>query len=272
MPTQREKAERFRELHEAPGTFIIPNPWDGASARILEAMGFPALATSSGACAATLGRRDGAVSRDEALSHATLIVENTGLPVAADLENCFADDPAEAAETIRLAAAAGLVGGSIEDATGRPEHPLFDFDLAVERVAAAASVARSLPFPFLLAARTEGLLRGHASLQDVVHRLQAFEKAGADVLFAPGLPDIEAVRTVCRSVSKPVNFMVGIPGRSFTVAELSAAGVKRISLATSLYKAAITGFLSAINEVRDHGTFTYVESSISTRDLAGYLA
>ncbi len=272
MPTQREKAERFRELHEAPGTFIIPNPWDGASARILEAMGFPALATSSGACAATLGRRDGAVSREEALSHATLIVENTGLPVAADLENCFADDPAEAAETIRLAAAAGLVGGSIEDATGRPEHPLFDFDLAVERVAAAASVARSLPFPFLLAARTEGFLRGHANLQDVVHRLQAFEKAGADVLFAPGLPDIEAVRTVCRSVSKPVNFMVGIPGRSFTVAELSAAGVKRISLATSLYKAAITGFLSAINEVRDHGTFAYVESSISTRDLAGYLA
>jgi 2-methylisocitrate lyase-like PEP mutase family enzyme len=271
MPTQREKAERFRELHEAPGAFIIPNPWDGASARILEAMGFPALATSSGACAATLGRRDGAVSRGEALSHASLIVESSSLPVSADLEKCFADDPAEPAETIRLAAGVGLVGGSIEDSTGDSANPLFDFDLAVERVAAAAAVARTLPFPFTLAARAQNFVGGNPDLNETIKRLQAFEKAGADVLFAPGLPDIEAVRTVCRSVSKPVNFMVGIPGRSFTVAELSAAGVKRISLATSLYKAAITGFLSAINEVRDHGTFAYVESSISTRDLAGYL-
>lgn len=272
MPTQREKATRFRELHEAPGTFIIPNPWDGASARILEAMGFPALATSSGACAATLGRPDGAVSREEALAHAALIVQNTSLPVAADLEKCFADDPAGAAETIRLAAGAGLVGGSIEDATGDPERPLFEFEFAVERVAAAANVARSLPFPFVLAARTEGFLRGNSGLQEVVRRLQAFEAAGADVLFAPGLPDMAAVRTVCQSVSKPVNFMVGIPGRSFTVAGLSAAGVKRISLATSPYRAAVTGFIAAITEVRDHGTFGYVNSSVSTRELAAYLA
>lgn len=271
MPTQREKAIRFRELHEAPGSFIIPNPWDGASAKILEGLGFPALATSSGACAGTLGRRDGRVTREEALDHARLIVENSSLPVSADLEKCFADDPNEAAETIRMAADVGLVGGSIEDSTGDPSNPLFAFDFAVERVAAAASVARSLPFPFTLAARAQNFVGGKPDLEDTIKRLQAFEKAGADVLFAPGLPDIDAVRAVCQSLSRPVNFMVGIPGRSFTVAELTAAGVKRISLATSLYKAAVTGLLAAAKETLERGTFTYVESSISTRDLGAYL-
>lgn len=271
MPTQLEKANAFRDRHNAPGTFVMPNPWDGASTRILETMGFPALATSSGASAATLGRKDGGISRDAALAHAALIVANTSLPVAADLEKCYADDPAPAAETIRLAASVGLVGGSIEDATGTADQPLFDFELAVERVAAAASVARSLPFPFTLTARTESFLYGNPDLDDVIRRLQAFEKAGADVLFAPGLPDIAAVRAVCQSVAKPVNFMVAIPGRSFSVAELSAAGVKRISLATTLYRAAIAGFLAAIGEVRDRGTFGYIEESVPGSDLAAYL-
>lgn len=272
MPTQSEKAARFRDLHSAPGSFLIPNPWDGASTKILEALGFPALATSSGACAATLGRVDGRITRDEALAHALLIVENTSLPVSADLEKCFADDPKEAAETIRLAADAGLVGGSIEDTSDDPANPVFAFDLAVERVAAAAAVAKSLPFPFMLAARAQNFVRGKPDLDDTIRRLQAFERAGADVLFAPGLPDLEAVRKVCESVSRPVNFMVGMPGRSFSVAELTAAGVKRISLATSLYKASVTGFLAATTEILEHGTFGYVETSIPSRDLAAYLA
>jgi len=271
MPTQLEKANRFRDLHTAAGSFVIPNPWDGASAKILEALGFRALATSSGAQAGTLGRRDGQVSRDEALAHCKVIVECSNLPVAADLEKCFADDPKGVAETIRMAADIGLVGGSVEDATGDSANPLFAFDAAVERVAAAVEAAKSLSFPFTLAARTESFLRGNPDLNDVIKRLQAFETAGADVLFAPGLPDLDAVRTVCQSVSKPVNFMVGIPGRSFSVAELSEAGVKRISLATSLYKAAMTGFLAATKEVLEQGTFGYVETSVSNREFSGYL-
>jgi len=271
MPTQLEKANRFRELHGAPGSFVIPNPWDGASAKILEALGFQALATSSGAQAATLGRRDGQVTRDEALAHCRVIVECSNLPVAADLERCFADDPQGVAETIRMAADIGLVGGSVEDATGEAANPLFAFDAAVERVAAAVEAARELPFPFTLAARTESFLRGSTDLDDVIRRLQAFEKAGADVLFAPGLPDLEAVRRVCQSVSKPVNFMIGVPGRSFPVADLTEVGVKRISLATSLYKAAVTGFIAATKEVLEQGTFGYVESSISMRDFNRFL-
>ena len=262
MPTQAEKARIFQELHSAPGSFVIPNPWDGASARILSALGFKALATSSGACAGTLGKRDGRITRDEALTHAALIVESTDLPVSADLERCFAHDPREAAETIRLAAGVGLVGGSIEDSTGNPSKPLYGFDEAVERVAAAAGVARS---------RAQNFVGGNPDLGDTVRRLQAFEKAGADVLFAPGLPDIEAVRTVCESVSKPVNFMVGMPGRSFPVDQLTAAGVKRISLATSLWKAALTGFLAATKEILEQGTFGYVDTSVSSRELAAYL-
>src|SRR5512134_3337603 len=214
--TQSDKAARFRALHEGPGAFVIPNPWDAGSARILAALGFPALATSSGASAGVLGRRDGKVTREEALAHARAIVEATDLPVSADLEKGFGDAPAAAAETIRLAAEVGLVGGSIEDATGDPTRPLFDVGLATERVAAAAEAARALPFAFTLTARAENFLRGHPSLDDTIARLQAFERAGADVLFAPGLPDLAAVARVCGSVSKPVNFMVGIKGRSFT--------------------------------------------------------
>jgi 2-methylisocitrate lyase-like PEP mutase family enzyme len=269
--TQSDRAVRFRALHEGPGAFVIPNPWDAGSARILAALGFQALATSSGASAGVLGRRDGAVTRDEALAHARAIVEATDLPVSADLEKCFADAPADAAQTIRLAASVGLVGGSIEDATGNKDKPLFDIGLATERVAAAVAVARALPFPFTLTARTESFLRGNPNLDDVIKRLQAFEQAGADVLMAPGLPDLAAVRAVCAAVSKPVNFMAGIRGKSFTVAELTAAGVKRISLATSLYRSAMSGLIDAAREVKDKGTFDYVARGVSTPDLAAFM-
>ncbi len=269
--SQAEKARKFRALHEAPGAFVVANPWDAGSARLLAGLGFEALATSSGAKAGVLGRRDGKVSREEALANARLIVEATDLPVAGDLEKGFGDDPEAAAETIRQGAAVGLVGGSIEDATGDKDRPLFDIGLATERVAAAVAAARSLPFPFTLTARAEGFLRGRADLDDVIRRLQAFEKAGADVLFAPGLPDLAAVRTVCGALGKPFNFMVGIKGRSFSKAELEAAGVKRISLATSLYRAAMTGLLDAAKEVREKGTFTYLDNTIATPDLNAFM-
>ena len=257
--TQSEKATHFRALHEGPGAFVIPNPWDAGSAKVLADLGFQALATSSGASAAVLGKRDGEVTRDEALAHARAIVMATDLPVSADLEKGFGDAPEAAAEAIRLAADVGLVGGSIEDATGYKDRPLFDIGQATERVAAAAQAARSLPYPFTLTARTENFLRGNPDLDDTIKRLQAFERAGADVLFAPGLPDLNAVRAVCGAVSKPVNFMVGMKGKSFSVAELEAVGVRRISLATSLYRAAMTGLLAAAREVKEQGTFGYLD-------------
>jgi len=269
--TQSDKAVRFRALHEGPGAFVIPNPWDAGSARILAALGFQALATSSGASAGVLGRRDGAVTRDEALAHARAIVEATDLPVSADLEKGFGDAPAVAAETIRLAAAVGLVGGSIEDATGDKNRPLYDIAQATERVAAAVQAARALSFPFTLTARTENFLRGNPSLDDTIARLRAFEKAGADVLMAPGLPDLAAVRAVCAAVSKPVNFMAGIKGKSFTVAELQAAGVRRVSLATSLYRLAMTGLVDAAREVKDKGTFGYLDRSLGTPDVNAFM-
>ena len=264
--TQNEKAARFRALHDGPGAFVIPNPWDVGSARILAGLGFQALATSSAASASALGRRDGGLTRDEALAHARLIVDATDLPVSADLEKGFGDAPEVVAETIRLAAEVGLVGCTIEDATGNPDRPLYDFGLAVERIAAAAEAARALPFPFILTARAHNLLYAAPSLDDTISRLQAFEKAGADVLFAPGLPDLAAVSAVCAAVSKPVNFMVGIKGKSFSVGELAAAGVRRISLATSLYRAAMTGLLDAAREVKDTGQFGFPRPM---RDNAG---
>ena len=265
--TQREKADRFRALHQGPRAFVIANAWDAGSARVLAGLGFPALATSSGASAGVLGRRDGQVTRDEALVHARAIVEATDLPVSADLEKGFGDAPAAAAETIRLAGEVGLVGGSIEDATGDKDRPLFDIAHATERVAAAVEAARGLSFPFTLTARAENFIRGNPNLDDTIRRLQAFESAGADVLMAPGLPDLASVRSVCSALSKPFNFMVGIRGKSFTVAELEAAGVRRISLATSLYRAAMGGLLSAAREVQDKGTFGYLDQALATPDL-----
>src|SRR5919112_4862449 len=225
--SQQEKGERFRELHRRAGTFVMPNPWDAGSARMLAGLDFEALATSSGACAGTLGRRDGAVTRDEALAHARAIVEAVDLPVSADLERCFADEPAGVAETICLAAGVGLAGASVEDATGRPERPLYSLEEARARVRAAAEAARSLGIPFVLTARAENFLRGNPDLGDTIARLRAYEAAGADVLMAPGLPDLEAVRAVCAALSRPFNFMAGIKGKSFPIEELAAAGVKR---------------------------------------------
>ena len=270
MDNQHERTARFRALHES-GVFVIPNVWDGASAAIMAGLGFKALATSSAACAATLGKLDGEVTREEALEHARVLVAVSECPVAADLENGFGHAPETVAETIRLAAAAGLVGGSIEDASGDPRAPIYEFEHAVERVAAAVEEAHGQRFHFVLTARAENFLHGRSNLDDTVRRLQAFERAGADVLFAPGLPDLAAVRTVCSALKRPVNFMVGIPGKSFTVADLAAAGVRRISLSTSLYRAAMTGVLAAAREVSERGTFSYLDSIVSGSELGRYL-
>jgi 2-methylisocitrate lyase-like PEP mutase family enzyme len=264
--TQHDKALRFRALHEA-GAFVIANAWDGGSARVLAGLGFAAIATSSGASAGVLGRRDGQVTREEAFAHCRAIVQATDLPVSADLERGFGDAPEDAAQTIRMAAEIGLVGGSIEDATGRADQPLYPMSQAVERIAAAVEAARALPFAFTLTARCENFLRGKPDLDDTIARLQAFEKAGADVLFAPALPDLDAVRKVCGALDKPFNFMAGIPGKSFTVAQLSEAGVRRISLATSLYRAAMSGLVQAAREVHDQGTFTYLDGIIGGGEL-----
>lgn len=265
--TKNEKATRLRELHQQPGAFVIANAWDGGSARILASLGFEALATSSGASAATLGRRDGMVTRKEALAQARTIVLATDLPVSADLEKGFGDSPEDVAETILLAAEVGLVGGSIEDASGNESKPIYDITHATQRIHAAAQAARSLSFSFTLTARAENFLRGIPDLEDTIKRLQAFEKAGADVLFAPGLPDLESVRAVCAAVSKPVNFMAGIKGKSFTVAELEEVGVKRISLAASLYRAAMSALREAAREVKESGTFEYLERSMTAAQL-----
>jgi 2-methylisocitrate lyase-like PEP mutase family enzyme len=264
-------AARFRALHAAPGAFLIGNAWDAGSARVLASLGFPALATSSGACAGTLGRRDGNVTREEALAHARAIVEATDLPVSADLEKGFGDAPSDAAETIRRAGEVGLAGGSIEDASGDKDKPLYDIAHATERVAAAVEAARKAGAGFVLTARSENFLRGNPDLDDTIRRLQAFEKAGADVLMAPGLPDLAAVRAVCAALSKPVNFMGGIKGKSFSVAELEAAGVKRISVATSLYRAAMTGLLEAAREVKEKGSFGYLERAMPTPELNKFM-
>jgi 2-methylisocitrate lyase-like PEP mutase family enzyme len=265
--TQAEKGDRFRRLHDGPGVFVVPNPWDVGSARLLAGLGFQALATSSAAAAAALGRRDGGLSRAEAMAHARVIADATDLPVSADLERGFGDAPEVVAETVSLAAEAGLVGCTIEDATGLADRPLYDLSLAVERITAAAQAAHALAFPFLLTARAHNFLFAGASLDETIRRLQAFEGAGAKVLFAPGLPDLDAVRSVCRAVTRPVNFMAGIKGKSFSVAELAAAGVRRVSLATSLYRAAMTGLLEAARETRDEGRFGFLDRCLTTSEL-----
>lgn len=264
---QKDKAERFRALHDGPGAFVIPNPWDAASARILAGLGFQALATSSAASASAAGRRDHGLTREEAMAHSRSIVEATDLPVSADLGKGFGDAPEAVAETVRLAAEAGLVGCTIEDSSGDPARPLYDEQLAVERIAAGVEAARALPFPFLLAARAHNFLYANPRLEDTIRRLQAFEAVGAPVLFAPGLPDLASVRTVCAAVSKPFNFMAGIQGKSFAVAELASAGVRRISLATSLYRAAMTGLVNAAREVKDAGGFGFLDGCVSTAEL-----
>jgi 2-methylisocitrate lyase-like PEP mutase family enzyme len=260
-----EKAIRFRALHAGPKPFVIPNPWDGGSARLLESLGFQALATSSAAAAMTLGRRDYGITRDEALTMARVIVEATDLPVSADLENGFGNAPEAAAETIRLAGGIGLAGGSIEDSKRGGASPIYDLGHAIERVTASVQAARALPFPFVFTARAEGLLHGQ-KLDDVIARLQAYEKAGADVLFAPGIKTIADARTVCAAVGKPVNFMGGMPGAP-TIAELETAGVRRISLATSLYRAAMTGLRDAAKDVLQTGTLNFTNRIMPSAEL-----
>jgi 2-methylisocitrate lyase-like PEP mutase family enzyme len=267
--SQHDKAVRFRALHAAPGAFVIPNPWDAGSASLLASLGFPALATSSYAAAGTLGRRDGDVTRDEALAMAREIVAVTDLPVSADLENGFGDSVSVVRETIRLAAGAGLAGCSIEDAPA--EAPAYDLGLATERIAGAAEAARALSFPFVLTARAENFARGKPDLDDTIRRLQAYERAGADVLFAPGLPDLASVRAVCSAVTKPVNVVAGTKGRPFTVEQLAAAGVKRISLAISLYRAAMTALRDAAQEVREHGTFNFAERAMPSAEITAVM-
>jgi 2-methylisocitrate lyase-like PEP mutase family enzyme len=269
--TREQKYEAFRSLHQRDGVFVIPNPWNAGTAKILTALGFDALATTSAGYAFSAGHRDTPVelSRDEILKNAKDIVDATHLPVSADLQDGFGPSPETCAATIRLASSIGLAGGSIEDATGDPDNPIYDFQLAVERVEAAAETAQT--HHFLLTARAENFLHGRPNLDDTIRRLQSFAEAGADVLYAPGLPDLEAIRQVCRSVSKPVNVLMGLQGATFSVEELAAAGVKRISVGGSLARAALGAFVRAAREVKDKGTFTYAADAISHAEASDYM-
>jgi 2-methylisocitrate lyase-like PEP mutase family enzyme len=269
MTTQAQKAAAFRALHERDGAFIIPNPWDAGTARLLTALGFEALATTSLGLANTLGRADGtgAVSRAEVLANCAEIAGATHLPLSADLENCYAHEPRAAAEMIRLAAQAGVVGGSIEDATGDAQQPIYEFELAIERVHAAAEMAHSLPFPFTLTARAENFLHGRRDLDDTIRRLQAFEKAGADVLYAPGLRDLATMRTVASSVKKPLNVVMSAADPALTAAQLAQAGVKRISIGGALSRLALASVLRAAHEMKEQGGFTWIADTVSAKEL-----
>jgi 2-methylisocitrate lyase-like PEP mutase family enzyme len=270
MQSQVEKARLFRALHERPGTFIIPNPWDAGTAKLLAAMGFEALATTSLGLANMLGRTN--VSIEMILQNCREIVAATELPVSVDLENCGADAPRPAAEAIRLAAQAGAVGGSIEDSTGNPEKPIYDFPLALERVQAAVGVVRSLPIPFTLTARAENFLHGRSDLDDTIKRLQAFEAAGADVLYAPGLYDLPTIKTVVSALKKPFNLVMGFADPTLTVEQLSAAGVKRISVGGALSRVALAAFLKCAREMKETGSFGYVREMATIGELRGAFA
>jgi 2-methylisocitrate lyase-like PEP mutase family enzyme len=266
--SQGEKARVFYALHERKEAFIIPNPWDAGTARILAHLGFEALATTSMGYAFSLGQRDGTLSRDQALAGASAIVNATNLPVSADLENGFGDAPEDAAESIRLAAAAGLVGGSIEDATGRPDNPIYGFEESVERVRAAMEAARALPFPFTVTARAENYLHGQPDLVDTIKRLQAYQEAGADVLYAPGLASREDIAAVVASVDRPVNVVMGLQGVQLSLAELSAIGVRRVSVGSSLNRVALGAFLRAAREMSESGSFTFAKEAARSRELS----
>ncbi len=265
MISQAAKAARFRELHQRPGAFIIPNPWDAGTARILASLGFEALATTSLGLAITLGRGD--VTPAEILANCKAIADATDLPVNADLENCGAHEPRATAEMIRRASECGVAGGSIEDATGDKDKPIYDFALALERVQAAVEVARSLPIPFVLTARAENLINGRVDLDDTIRRLQAFEAVGADVLYAPGLKDLATIRTVVSAVGKPVNVVMSFADPSLTVAELAAVGVKRISVGGSIARYLIAAFLEAGREMKDDGAFTFLRNAAPSKQV-----
>lgn len=275
MRSQQEKAFAFQTLHQQQQVFVVGNPWDAGSARILTSLGYQALSTTSAGLAFALGRKDGAaaVTRAEALANATAIVEATDLPVAADLENGYGHRPEDAAETIRLAAEAGLVGASIEDATGDDANPIYAFEHAVERVAAAAEQARALGFPFMFVARAENFLHNRPDLDDTIRRLQAFEKAGAEVLYAPGLRRADDIRAVCSAVQKPVNVLMGLKGAPrLTVQQLGELGVRRISVGSGFSRAALTAFLHAAREVIEDGTFLFADEALYISELTAMFA
>ena len=271
MLTREQKVETFRALHERPGAFVIPNPWDAGSARILTALGFEALATTSAGYAFSVGRVDlpDTLTRDGALANAREIVEATDLPVSADLLNMFGRTPEDCAETVRLAAETGLAGGSIEDASGDDSAPIYPFDVAVERVVAAAEAARASNF--VLTARAENFLHGRPDLDDTIRRLQAFADAGADVLYAPGLPSLDAIREVCASVPRPVNVVMGLNGPTWSVDQLAEVGVTRISVGGSMARAALGAFMRAAREVLEQGTFTYAADALPHREALSYM-
>ena len=271
MLTQAEKGKAFRALHQRNRAFIIPNPWDAGSARMLAHLGFEALATTSSGYAYSAGTVDGKVSRENMMKHVAALAAATDLPVSADLENGYGDAPETAAETIRLAADAGVAGGSIEDWGGSGNGRIYDLGLATERVRAAAEMARSLPFPFTFTARAENYLHGRPDLKDTIARLQAYQEAGADVLYAPGLTTKDEIATVLKSVDRPVNVLMGIAGMPFSLAGLSAMGVRRISVGGALYRAAIGGFLRAAREMREKGTFGFTKEAANSKEIAEML-
>src|SRR5271168_115544 len=265
--TQIEKGRAFRALHERDDAFIIPNPWNAGTAKLLAHLGFEALASTSMGYAFSVGKRDNTVDRGEIIAHAAALAAATDLPVSADLENGFGDAPETCAETIRFGAATGLVGGSIEDSTNRADQPIYELAHAVDRVRAAVAAARALRFTFTLTARAENYLHGRPNMKDTIKRLQAYQEAGADVLYAPGLLTKEDIATVVRSVDRPVNVLMGLQGARLSLAELSAIGVKRVSIGSSLARAALGAFLSASREMREHGTFNFADDAVPSREI-----
>ena len=272
MLSQAEKCRAFAELHQQPGTFIIPNPWDVGSARLLAHLGFEALATSSAGYAFSIGKPDNAVGREAMLEHAAAVAAATDLPVSIDLENGFGDSPELVVETIRLAAATGAAGGSIEDATQRSDNPIYEPALAIERIRAAAEVIRDLPCPFVLTARCENYLVGKPDLKDTIERLQMYQEAGADVLYAPGLTTKDEIATVVSSVDRPVNVLMALKGVELSVAELSAIGVKRISVGSALARCAYSALLRGAREMKENGTFRFADDAETFRVINSIFA
>ena len=271
MRDQAELGRAFRALHEAPGAFVIPNPWDVGSARVLAGLGFAALATTSSGFAYSVGRRDNTVPREQSFEHLRALVEAVDVPVSADLGNAFGDEPDAVAATFEAVVRLGLAGASVEDASGDPAEPIYPFELAVERVRAAASVTKALPFPFMLTARAENFLHGRRDLADTIRRLQAFEEAGADVLYAPGIASKEEISAVVSSVGRPVNVLIGMPGMPGSLADLAELGVKRVSVGGALARAAIGALLRAGREMRESGTFGFLAEAGSFRDVDQWL-
>jgi 2-methylisocitrate lyase-like PEP mutase family enzyme len=267
MMTQAEKGIAFRALHGRSRAFIIPNPWDAGTARLLTPLGFEALATTSAGCAFAAGQPDNRMDRQAVIAQVSAIVSATALPVSADLENGFGDAPEIVAQTIRLAADAGVAGGSIEDMSREAGHPIYPREFAAERVRAAAETARALPFVFTLTARAENYLVGRPDLRDTIERLQAYQEAGADVLYAPGLTSADEIAAVVSSVDRPVNVIMGLRGVPLSLAELSGMGVRRVSVGSALSRVALGAFLAAAREMRDHGTFAFADEVVSYRDL-----